>query len=288
MKSYTTRLHRGLNSRVDDFLVNRLLPSGAIRSVGAIVLLDHTYPVNLQQENFTRPYGQHAHPHRGIATLSYVLSGSLSHYDSMGNHGFVNKGGIQWMKAGNGIIHEEKPFLAERDGPTFHSLQFWINLPGDRKKDDPEYISLQTRDIPEAALPKHSGTIRILVGKFGIWASAIPTFNDEFIYHIRLNPNSTFPFSPPNGHEVAAFVPVTEIAINSRVIGNSKLLLIGEDIGEIVFYNDQIKVADVLVFGGSPYTEPIFAEGPFVMNSALEIASAYKDFFEGLYGTIPY
>jgi redox-sensitive bicupin YhaK (pirin superfamily) len=88
MKSNTAGLHRGVNSRVGGFLVNRLLPSGTVRSVGAIVLLDHIYPVNL-------PHGQpasgkYAHPHRGIATLSYVLSGSLSHDDSKGNHGIVN------------------------------------------------------------------------------------------------------------------------------------------------------------------------------------------------------
>src|ERR1700748_1901377 len=123
MKSNTDSLYRGVNSKVGELLVNRLLPSGTLCSVGSIVFLDHIYPVDLGHEHSPLPTGEFAHPHRGIATFSYVLSGSLSHYDSRGNHSIISAGGLQWMKAGNGIIHDEKPFIMENDGPTFHSLQ---------------------------------------------------------------------------------------------------------------------------------------------------------------------
>lgn len=281
-------IYRGINSKVGELLVNRLLPSGTLRSVGAIVFLDHVYPVNLAHEQSPLPSGEFAHPHRGIATFSYVLSGSLSHYDSRANHSIVNAGGLQWMKAGNGIIHDEKPFIAENDGPLFHSLQFWVNLPGTNKKEDPLYMALQAADVPQVELPDHSGTIRILLGQLGSLASLVPTFNNEFIYHLRLNPNSRFSYLPRQGHEIAAFVPTTEVATNDALVGNSKMLVIENDEKEIIFYNDQIKAADVLIFGGAPYSEPIVAEGPFVMNSQAEIAGAYRDFFAGAYGIIEY
>ncbi|MDL2141693.1 pirin family protein [Flavobacterium tructae] len=288
MKSNKSSLYRGMNSKVGDFLVNRLIPFDTIRSIGSIVFLDHLYPVNLQYENSPIPLGNFAHPHRGIATLSYVLSGSLSHYDSKGNYDIISTGGMQWMKAGNGIVHDEKPFTTEKDGPFFHSLQFWINLPGVNKKEKPEYIAIQSGDVQEIELPDHSGAIRILVGKFGVWASPVPTFNEEFIYHIRLNPNSMFSFKPHKSHQVAAFVPSVGVNINKTFVGNSKMLILEDRTKEIIFQNDKIKTADILLFGGAPYTEPIVAEGPFVMNSYSESAAAYGDFFAGAYGNIDY
>lgn len=286
MKKNIALSYSGINSKVGEFLVNRLIPSISLHSVGAIVFLDHIYPVDLRYDNSPVPSGNYAHPHRGIATLSYLLSGSLSHYDSRGNHDIIGAAGLQWMKAGNGIIHNEKPFTREKDGPIFHSLQFWINLPGEVKKEEPEYIALQATEVPEAQLPDHGGTIRILLGKFGLWASPVPTFNHEFIYHVRLNPNSRFSFSPREGDEVAVFIPASEIVINGSRIGNSKMLLMEEGTTEIVFENDQINVADILIFGGKPYREPTVMEGPFVMNSYADIATAYRDFFAGSYGAI--
>lgn len=288
MRSHTDSLCRGINSKVGGFLVNRLLPSRKVCAVGAIVFLDHVYPIDLGHEHSPVPTGDFAHPHRGIATFSYVLSGSLSHYDSRGNRDIIGSGGLQWMKAGNGIIHDEKPFTAERDGPIFHSLQFWVNLPGVNKKDDPEYFAVQAADIPEVELPDHSGTIRVLLGGLGSLISPVPTFNHEFIYHLRLNPNSRFSFLPRQGHEIAAFVPAAEVVINGTPVGNSRMLLIGSNEKEVVFYNDQIMVGDILIFGGEPYSEPIIAEGPFVMNSLTDVAVAYGDFFRGAYGTIDY
>lgn len=286
MKSNKASLYRGINLKVGEFLVNRLIPASTLGSVGAIVFLDHIYPVDLRHDSSSFPTGNYAHPHRGIVTFSYVLSGSLSHYDSRGNHNIIGAGGLQWMKAGNGIIHDEKPFIMENDEPIFHSLQFWVNLPGEAKKEEPEYMALQAVDVPEAQLPDHGGTIRILLGEFGLWASPIPTFNHEFIYHLSLNPHSSFSFSPRKDDEVAVFVTASEVDVNGIVLGNSKMLLMEEGIKEIVFQNDKINAADILIFGGKPYNEPIVAEGPFVMNSYADIATAYRDFFAGAYGSI--
>ncbi|QIL37919.1 pirin family protein [Pedobacter sp. HDW13] len=288
MESNKALFYRGINSKTGKFLVNCLLPSRRLQSVGSIVFLEHLYPVDLRYDHSPLPSGDFAHPHRGIATLNYVLSGSLSHYDSRGYHDIVNAGGLQWMKSGNGIMHDEKPFTREKDRPIFHSLQFWVNLPGIHKKEDPEYAAIQSEDVPEVQLPDHGGIIRILLGEFGVWKSSLPTFNSEFIYHIRLNPNSRFSFLPRQGDEVAAFVPSSEVVINDIVLGNSKMLVLEENVREIVFQNDKISVADIFVFGGKPYKEPIVVEGPFVMNSDAGIADAYKDFFTGAYGCIDY
>jgi redox-sensitive bicupin YhaK (pirin superfamily) len=277
----------GRNVRVADWQVNRLIPGGEIVKVGPFVLLDHLYPV-IQKGCEPAPYkGQYAHPHRGIITLSYVLCGSLHHLDSRDGDKVVGEGGVQWMKAGNGIIHDERPDAdLQRKGGLLHVLQFWINLPAVNKADEPEYKALTADVIPELELPEYSGTLRILLGGSGVLKAPVDTYLDEFIYHIRLNPKSSFSCATRDYLEYAVFVPADEVHVNGEVIGKSHLVLPVDDGSAIRLYNPGITVVDLFIFGGKEYLEPIVQEGPFVMTSRAEIARAYRDFFEGRYGEL--
>ncbi|HEY5751269.1 MAG TPA: pirin family protein [Chryseolinea sp.] len=278
----------GGNSRVGEFLVNRLLPNPNTAAIGPVVFLDHLYPVALKANIPARPSGGHAHPHRGIATFSYVLKGRLEHFDSRGNHATIGPGGAQWMKAGNGILHDEQPLPDTENGNLFHSLQFWINLPSKNKGEDPEYRAVQAGEMPEIILPDDVGTLYILMGEFGCEASPVKTFSKQFIYHLKLNPKSTFALASKDGMEYAAFVPENDVTINSTAVGKSRIVIFENDGGEMIFANSHINPSDVFVFGGEKYLEPTVAQGPFVMNSAAGIADAYRDFFNGKYGTINY
>jgi redox-sensitive bicupin YhaK (pirin superfamily) len=288
MKKIIETIYGGVNANVGDLLVNRLLPGEGFKAVGPIVFLDHVYPVAIRDDSAAIPTGEFAHPHRGIATFSYVFNGRLSHYDSQGNHDIIGAGGVQWMKAGNGIIHDEKPFTDQPNGDIFHSMQFWINLPSKHKSEQPEYMAVQAADIPEVSLPEHAGTLRVLLGTFGAATSPVKTFSQQFIYHIKLHPKSSFTLRGKEGLEYAAFVPSSEVLINGSLAGNSKIIIFGKLGDDIFFENPHIKSVDILLFGGAPYTEEIVSQGPFVMNSHTEIATAYREFFEGKYGTIAY
>src|SRR5437762_2698645 len=87
------------------------------------------------------------HPHRGIETITYVLAGSVSHGDSLGNAGSLGAGDIQWMTAGRGILHQEMP----QGDPAgrMHGFQLWANLPSSLKMTTPRY-----QDIPSLAIPE--------------------------------------------------------------------------------------------------------------------------------------
>ena len=277
----------GRNERVADMLLNRLLPNEQITKVGPFVFLGHVYPITFQRCE-PEPYrGQYAHPNRGIITLSYVLSGSLQHVDSHHNRGVVDSGGVLWRKAGNGIIHDERPgagFL--REGGVLHIIQFWINLPGINKRENPECRALPARDIPELELPDNAGVLKVLLGSCGVLQSPLEVFLDEFVHHIRLNPKSSFSYPAKQHTEYAAFVPADDIRINEQLIGKSHLLVFSSDDSAIHLYNPGISVSDVFIFGGQEYLEPIVVAGPFVMNSRNEIAQAYGDFFAGRYGVL--
>ena len=279
----------GINSKVGELLVNRLLPNRYMDAVGPFVFLDHLYQSVQKPKTPAAPTGQFAHPHRGIATFSYVFSGALEHFDSNGQHGIVEEGGAQWMNAGNGIIHDEhfSPDFQARGG-IMHGLQFWINLPAENKAQKPDYMAIQAGDIPEVILPNEAGIMRIVIGACGDNKSPVKTFSEQFLYHIKLNPKSSFMYTTNVGLEYAAFVPSDEVIINGKAISKSEIVSFANTDGDISFTNNNITEVDLVLFGGAPYTEAIFAEGPFVMNSRLEIAHAYRDFFNGDYGKIKY
>lgn len=289
MQKNITASFGGSNAKVGEMLVNRLVPNRYIHAVGPFVFLDHLYPVEQKPTTAKAPNGEFAHPHRGIATFSYLFSGELEHFDSAGHHGIVSAGGAQWMKAGNGVVHDEhnSPAFQEKGG-ILHAVQFWINLPSINKAEKPDYLGVHARNIPEAELPNDAGIMRILIGSCGVSASPVPTFSDEFIYHIRLNPKSVFTLPTHDWAEYAAFIPAGEISINGQSFANSELVTFSQDAHEIELSNNSIIQTDILIFGGRPYNEPIVAQGPFVMNSHEEIATAYKDFFNGKYGEISY
>jgi redox-sensitive bicupin YhaK (pirin superfamily) len=272
---------------VADLLLNRLLPNEQIMKVGAFVSLGHVYPILFQRRE-PEPYrGQYAHPSRGIVTLSYVLSGALQHADSHHNRGVINSGGVLWRKTGNGIIHDERPatsFL--REGGVLHIVQFWINLPGINKRENPECQALSAGDVPELELPDNAGVLKVLLGSCGVLQSPLKIFLNEFIFHIRLNPKSAVTYPTKRDMEYAAFVPADDVRINDRLIGKSHLLVFSRDDSAIQLYNPGISITDVFIFGGQECVEPIVVGGPFVMNSRREIAQAYGDFFAGRYGEL--
>ena len=103
------------------------------------------------------------HPHRGIETITYVLSGTVEHGDSLGNEGTLGAGDVQWMTAGSGILHQEMP-KGNANG-QMHGFQLWANLPSSLKMTTPRYQDVQGKDIPE--IIDDDGTrVKVIVGNF--------------------------------------------------------------------------------------------------------------------------
>src|SRR5262245_53348703 len=85
--------YKGTPSQVGDLVVRRMLPNRYVRTVGPFFFLDYLIPTNYEPRTPKLPDGDFAHPHRGIATFTYVLSGEIEHFDSRGHHGIVGPGG---------------------------------------------------------------------------------------------------------------------------------------------------------------------------------------------------
>ncbi|NJO91367.1 MAG: pirin family protein [Chloroflexia bacterium] len=284
MKKQTSFSTQGNRADLGPLRIRRMLPNRYADKVGPFVFLDYVAPAI--KETIDKN-GMGAHPHRGIATLTYILQGEGEHFDSAGNTGKIHSGGMQWMKAGDGIIHDENfNYDSQTNSKYIHGFQFWINLPAKNKVEKPAYIAIQANEVPQKILSNASGWLKVIVGNYEELNSKIPNYSEQFLYHIQLQSSKNFTISIDEKVEVAAFLPSKNGILNDVEYQAGEFIEFDKERGEIEIRNTSTEAIDVLLFGGEKYEEPIVAQGPFVMNSSAEIAEAYRDFYAGKYGKI--
>ena len=281
---------KGERADIPPYIIYRILSNQYVNAVGPFVFLDHAIPIkHAADEPRRKANGKGAHPHRGIATLTYILSGEAVHLDSRGHYAKVNSGGVQWMKAGAGIIHDEVVNVdAQANDLLTHALQFWINLPSKNKTEAPAYVPIMPGEVPQKDLENDSGWLKVIVGEYEGLASKIPNYSKQFIYHIHLEAGKSFSITTEKKLEYAAFLPLNNVTVNDTEYKKGEFLLFDKEEGTIEVNNNSGSAADIILFGGESYAEPIIAQGPFVMNTQHEISEAYNDFYDGKYGEIDY
>lgn len=284
MKKETSFSTKGSVTNLGPLTINRVLPNHYTKKVGPFVFLDYVAPAI--KTSITKN-GMGAHPHRGIATLTYILQGEVEHFDSDGNTGKIYSGGAQWMKAGNGVVHDEN-FNADSqtNNKYIEGFQFWINLPAKNKAESPAHIPIQANEVPTKKLPNENGWIKVIVGNYEELNSKIPNYSEQFLYHIHLEAGKQFSISSADKIEAAVFLTTQNAILNDAEFQAGEFVEFGRKAGEIEINNTSQTEIDVILFGGEEYTEPIVSEGPFVMNSLAEICDAYRDFYDGKYGEI--
>jgi len=286
MKKKTSFSTKGQRADIGDMVIYRILPNRYADKAGSFVFLDHLVP---KIHSAVNRNGIGAHPHRGIATLSYIINGEAEHFDSAGNYAKVYSGGVQWMKAGNGIIHDETlNYDAKTTSKLIHGFQFWINLPSKIKAEMPDYLAIDGTEVPQKELPNESGWINVIAGKYEDLSSIIPNYLPQFLYHIHLEAAKQFSIEMEKDIEVAAFLPLDDVIINDSKFDAGEFVKFDREAGTIEINNTSEKAIEILLFGGEEYVEPIVAQGPFVMNTQREISDAYHDFHAGKYGEIKY
>jgi redox-sensitive bicupin YhaK (pirin superfamily) len=269
--------------------ISRILPNNKVEHIGPFIFLDHIGPFTSEPNPNAKIGGIGAHPHKGIITFSYLMSGQIEHYDSRGNHGIVSAGGVQWMNSGNGIVHDEMPPIEfKKSGGTMHALQLWINLPAVIKKQNPEYVAFQSKDIPEETLADNAGTLRILMGAYQGKQSPIKTYSPLLNYHVKLKASKSVSFSSIANFEYGVYVPAKTIQYGDKALHEGEFISFNNDGDTLTFTNNNSEEADFLLYGGEPLNEPVVYGGSFVMNSQQEIDTAYSEYHSGKYGSIQY
>ena len=219
------------------------------------------------------------HPHRGIETVTYMLSGKFEHEDSTGSKGNMEPGDVQWMKTGRGIIHSEMPAMSEG---KLHGFQLWVNMPAKLKMNKPEYIY-----IDSGQMQIHKDTekkIITIAGNYGDAEGPVKNHNVEPIYFdIELEKEKDFNLDLPPTHNTFIYLIEGEIKVgdkNHDKINGSTLILLTK--GEKLNVKGITK-SKFLLISGKPIGEQIARGGPFVMNTKQEILQAIDDYHNGTF-----
>src|SRR5260221_614004 len=271
---------------VGTFSVRRALPDHNRNSVGPWVFLDHFGPFRVTPGHD----GVGPHPHAGIETVTYLLSGRNRHRDSAGHTGIVSAGGAQWMPSGPGIIHAEAPLAETESEMTMHGIQLWTTLPRALKLMPPRYQRIAAEDIPEIVADEVS--VRVVAGDYvshhvshqGPAQVLMPLL----LWHVRLQHGANFRADIPANHEVAAYLIDGEgtFGAAAHAAKAGQLVVFDNADGAVAFSNAGSATLDVMLLGGAPAEGPLVFHGPFVMNSLEQVRAAEKAYMTGHMGQL--
>lgn len=256
------------------------------QELSPFLLLDYAAPYQFTPGDEKRGVG--GHPHKGFETVTIAYQGELEHRDSSGGGGKIGAGDVQWMTAGNGIVHEEfhSPEFTRRGG-MFQMVQLWVNLRAKDKSAKPGYQTLLKAQIPNVELPDGAGTVRVIAGEFAGQKGAAKTFSPINLWDVNLRAGKAAELPLPAGHTTALLVLSGEVAINGeRKAGEGDLAIFARKGEGVRIEATAGKETKLLVLGGEPFDEPIVGHGPFVMNSRAEIQKAFEDYQLGKMGEL--
>jgi redox-sensitive bicupin YhaK (pirin superfamily) len=234
------------------------------------------------------------HPHRGFETVTYMIDGTFQHRDSIGGGGLITNGDTQWMTAGSGILHIERPpeeLVAS--GGLFHGIQLWVNLPKAEKMTTPRYQDIRAGNVALLSTADGGALVRLIAGDLADVAGPGATHSPMTMVHATVSPGAklVLPWRHDFNALVYALAGRGSAGESGQLIHSGQLAVFGEGdtitVDADVTQESRSPNLDVLVLGGRPIREPVFAYGPFVMNTKDEIAQAFEDFHAGRLGTVP-
>tara|TARA_B100000749_G_scaffold280455_1_gene276676 strand:+ start:113859 stop:114860 length:1002 start_codon:yes stop_codon:yes gene_type:complete len=235
------------------------------------------------------------HPHRGFETITIVTEGYADHADSLGAAGRYGNGDVQWMTAGAGVQHSEMfPLLDDSSPNPLELFQIWLNLPKKDKFVPPEYKMFWAEKIPEVSLD--NVTVRVIAGDWdnvnalsppeNSWAS--DPNNEVQIYLIKMEKGSelTLPASSADLMRTVYFYKGDQVNICGEDIAAKHAVALQSDSATVI--KNEGATCEILFLQGRPISEPVVQQGPFVMNSRLEIMQAIQDYQKTHFGGWPW
>ncbi len=240
-----------------------------------------------------------AHPHRGFETITIMRKGVVDHSDSLGASARYGAGDVQWLTAGRGIVHAEMFPLLETDRRNpFESMQIWLNLTARSKMVEPEFTMFWAEDIPMHVLRGGAGLTEVLcivgtLNETDLFAPPAPPPNswasdptaDLAIWSIKMEPGARWTLPPAAGNETRRqlfFFTGSTMTLDDQIVARHSAIEV--QCARPVDIVNGSEPSEILMLQGRPIGEPVAQDGPFVMNSAEEIAQAYADYHRTRFG----
>ena len=288
VRSVTTAPH-GLEG--EGFPVRRAFAGVALEDLDPFIHLDQMGEVEYAPGEAK---GTPWHPHRGFETVTYMIDGVFEHSDSNGGGGVISNGDTQWMTAGSGILHIEKPpeYLV-RSGGLFHGFQLWVNLPAAQKWAPPRYQDIRASEVSLLSSPDGGTLIRVIAGDVAGHAGPGSTYSPMTLVHATLSPGARLSLPWRADYNALVYVMNGDGTFGSdgRPVGTGQLAVLGP--GDTItvaadrHQESRSPTMDLLILGGRPIHESVAWLGPFVMNTREEVLQAVADYQAGRLGSIP-
>ncbi len=237
------------------------------------------------------PKGTSWHPHRGFETVTYMIDGTFEHQDSEGGGGVITNGDTQWMTAGSGLLHIERPPEAlVASGGLFHGTQLWVNLPREKKWATPRYQDLRSGEVTLATTPDAGALIRVIAGDVAGLRGPGSTHTPMAMVHVTVAPGAELVLPWPTAFNALAYVLAGEgdVGPDRRPVSAGQTVVFGPGdsvaVAADATQDSRTAALEVILLGGRPIGEPVAWAGPFVMNTRAELQQAYEDFQAGRLG----
>lgn len=261
------------------FHVRRALPDSRRKLVGPFIFFDHMGPAEFAPG---QGINVRAHPHIGIATITYLFEGEIMHRDSLGYEQRITPGAVNWMTAGSGIVHSERtPQEIQVTGSRVHGIQAWVALPLDQEECDPAFDHYPADQIP--AVPMDGGTARIVIGSAYGAVSPVKTASDMLYVEIDVAAGSTVPV-PGGIEELAVYVVEggAELAGSELAAGTMAILTGGSEASIGVTADSKLMLA-----GGDAIDGERTIWWNFVSSSKERIERAKQDWRDRRFDPVP-
>lgn len=283
MKARTVRqLIPAQKVNMGGYLLDQPIPTQNIDQVDPFLLIHHwdgKIPANRSQ----RDVGVGPHPHRGFSPVTFVYKGSVHHQDSMGNNSIVEEGGTQWMHAGRGVIHSERPSkeIAENGGVQ-EIIQFWVNSPAKNKMDQPYYLPLSKEETPVLKLEK--ANIAVVAGELEGIKGPAETQSPQTLLRVEAEEGADLNIKLPQPYNTLAYVLDGSVNSDGVLAGDKEMFWFKND-GDYIHLKVN-KKSRIMILSGEPIGEKVSQYGPYVMNTQTEILEALRDAEMGKMGVL--
>lgn len=270
---------------MDGIAIKQALPTNNVNQVDPFLLLHHgkfTYTENASAMH----QGIGPHPHRGFSPVTFVVEGEVHHRDSRGNNQIASQGEVQWMHAGAGIIHSERPSkaLAESNG-TQEIIQLWINSPANKKMQEPRYQFFAEADIPVFYSADRLMKNKLIAGNFNRLQSKIHTESEMIIIWSESLIGGNHSFHIPKEFNAMVYIIKGTIDIGGYGIVEEQSLVVFDNNSTNIEIQAKTPV-EFLLLSGMRINEKVVQQGPYVMNTTTEIMEAMRDYRMGKMGLL--
>jgi redox-sensitive bicupin YhaK (pirin superfamily) len=252
----------------DNFMVRRALPYMKRRMVGPFIFWDHMGPVTFAAG---KDLAVRAHPHIGLATITFLIEGEIMHRDSLGFEQPIRPGAVNWMTAGKGIVHSERTH-SDQSEMSLEGIQVWVALPKDKEDIDPSFVHVEAARVPK--IQQGGATLSLIAGEALGRKSPVPIYSELFYLNCVAHAGDRVEVEIAKTHEAAIYVISGQIEVDGQRFERFDLIVLKS--GQNVIFKS-IGESNTMIFGGFSFPEPRHIWWNLVSTDLEKIEKAKED-----------